>query len=223
MRTQTRSHQAACRRCLATQQPGHEWPLCLGLSDLSGRQVGLTGWTPYPPSSARADAPCGPLAALGQRATSCARPVAFRTATSTTLKGGGWRLSVPLCPTAVGAVVLSHPRASVTRLGPLSAEGLVPRRLPLNASAAVGGHRLLRARALRSPNGCSPRLGRCALPHHAIACCWSLACLRPPGTARLLARAKPWTLPPCASLAVRYGRLSAATQAWQRSGRSRPT
>ena len=67
-----------------------------------------------------------------------------------------------VCPRALGAVVLSHPRASVTRLGPLSAEGLVPRRLPLDALPAVGVGQPLRPKGLRVPNGCSPRLGRCA-------------------------------------------------------------
>lgn len=64
-RTQARSRQAACRRCLATQQPGPEGPLKPGLASWFGHRTWLHGLDALPGATA-----------LGRRcpaAPSCAR------------------------------------------------------------------------------------------------------------------------------------------------------
>lgn len=177
-----RSRKAACRRCQATQQPGPEGPLKPGLASWFGHRTWLHGLDALPGATA-----------LGRRcpaAPSCARANAFglrfqRTADAHR-QSRGLAAGERVCPTAVGAGAV-RPRTAVPALGGLSAEGLTPCRLPLvhprwwasgdcsgrGACAAFGA---LRAWALRTP----------ASRYRVLL----VACrLRPPGTARLLARA----------------------------------
>lgn len=119
-----------------------------GLFPWLGRRMGLTGWTPYPCSSARADAPCGPFAALGQTPSTCAF-----SAPQTRSASGLILLSERVCPTAVGAGAV-RPRTAVPALGGLSAQGLTPCRLPLHALPGLWDLAVAPAERPARPFGC---------------------------------------------------------------------
>jgi len=138
---------ARCTRCKATQTADVTPKSAVETRAFPwlGRRMGLTGWTPYPCSSAGADAPCGPFAALGQTPSTCAF-----SAPQTRTASGLILLSERVCPTAVGAGAV-RPRTAVPALGGLSAEGLAPCRLPLAHVPSWG------------PGRCSGRLPCAAL------------------------------------------------------------
>lgn len=149
----------ACTRCKATQTACGTLKSAVETRAFPwlGRRTGLTGWTPYPCSSARADAPCGPFAALGQTPSTCALP---RTADSHRKRArSAFRTHLPDRSRGRGCTPpdLRQRGWSRSRLGPRALPGS-----PAGAHPALGGGTLLRAPALCSRAGALRPWGACA-------------------------------------------------------------
>lgn len=118
--------------------------------------MGLTGWTPYPCSSARADAPRGPFAALGQTPSPCAFSAPHPApATPGACCSPNAFARVPRGPG------LYAPGSTATRLGPLSARASCLARLP-SCTSRPGGRDAATAERPAQPWRVLSALGRCA-------------------------------------------------------------